>query len=137
MGQTMPAARENIPFHRSRRRERIEQGRNSYYHSSGVRTWSRERYSQDEPWRWQKCRCDNDHYSFHGTRDGRFPPGALNMRLRTERTTGAHLSMKALGVTFKACKEEGEENKLFIGLLPATKFGLVLRQCLCDRAGKS
>ncbi|XP_010084547.1 PREDICTED: ubiquitin carboxyl-terminal hydrolase 42-like, partial [Pterocles gutturalis] len=57
--------------YRSRSRERTEQDRNRYYHSKGERTWSRERYYQDEPRRWEKCRYYNDYYSFHGTRDGR------------------------------------------------------------------
>ncbi|NXC38197.1 UBP42 hydrolase, partial [Penelope pileata] len=47
--------------YRSRSRGR-EQGRNRYYHSKGERTWSRERYYQDEPRRWQKCRHYNDYY---------------------------------------------------------------------------
>ncbi|PKU43250.1 ubiquitin carboxyl-terminal hydrolase 42 [Limosa lapponica baueri] len=57
--------------YRSRSRERTEQDRNRYYHSKGERTWSRERYYQDEPRRWEKCRYYNDYYSSHGTRDGR------------------------------------------------------------------
>ncbi|NXY89511.1 UBP42 hydrolase, partial [Alcedo cyanopectus] len=57
--------------YRSRSRERPEQDRNRYYHSKGERTWSRERYYQDEPRRWDKCRYYNDYYSSHGTRDGR------------------------------------------------------------------
>ncbi|KAM6379190.1 ubiquitin carboxyl-terminal hydrolase 42 isoform 1-T2 [Pluvialis apricaria] len=57
--------------YRSRSRERTEQDRNRYYHSRGERTWSRERYYQDEPRRWEKCRYYNDYYSSHGTRDGR------------------------------------------------------------------
>ncbi|XP_064317778.1 ubiquitin carboxyl-terminal hydrolase 42 [Phalacrocorax carbo] len=56
--------------YRSRSRERTED-RNRYYHSKGDRTWSRERYYQDEPRRWEKCRYYNDYYSSHGTRDGR------------------------------------------------------------------
>ena len=54
------------------------------------------------------------------------PLRALNMRLCTEHTTGANLSRKALGVTLKVSQEEGEENKLFKGLLPAIKFGRAL-----------
>ncbi|KGL86614.1 Ubiquitin carboxyl-terminal hydrolase 42, partial [Charadrius vociferus] len=57
--------------YRSRSRERTEQDRNRYYHSKGERTWSRERYYQDEPRRWDKCRYYNDYYSSRGTRDGR------------------------------------------------------------------
>ncbi|NXG40886.1 UBP42 hydrolase, partial [Psilopogon haemacephalus] len=57
--------------YRSRSRERTEQDRNRYYHSKGDRTWSRERYYQDEPWRWDKCRYYNDYYSSYGARDGR------------------------------------------------------------------
>ncbi|XP_009869787.1 PREDICTED: ubiquitin carboxyl-terminal hydrolase 42-like, partial [Apaloderma vittatum] len=57
--------------YRSRSRERTEQDRNRYYHSKGERTWSRERYYQDEPRRWEKCRYYNDYYFSHGTRDGR------------------------------------------------------------------
>ncbi|NXT03464.1 UBP42 hydrolase, partial [Jacana jacana] len=57
--------------YRSRSRERTEQDRNRYYHSKGERTWSRERYYQDEPRRWEKCRYYTDYYSSHGTRDGR------------------------------------------------------------------
>ncbi|KAM7091943.1 LOW QUALITY PROTEIN: ubiquitin carboxyl-terminal hydrolase 42 [Ciconia maguari] len=56
--------------YRSRSRERTEQDRNRYYHSKGERTWSRERYYQDEPWRWEKWRYYNDYYSSR-TRDGR------------------------------------------------------------------
>ncbi|XP_056190327.1 ubiquitin carboxyl-terminal hydrolase 42 [Falco biarmicus] len=58
------------PRYRSRSRERTEQDRNRYYHSKGERTWSRERYYQDEPRRWEKCRY-YDYYSSHGTREGR------------------------------------------------------------------
>ncbi|KAM6407695.1 ubiquitin carboxyl-terminal hydrolase 42 [Rhynochetos jubatus] len=57
--------------YRSRSRERTDQDRNRYYHSKGERTWHRERYYQNEPRRWQKCRYYHDYYSFHGTRDGR------------------------------------------------------------------
>ncbi|NXH14735.1 UBP42 hydrolase, partial [Bucco capensis] len=58
--------------YRSRSRERTEQDRNRYYHSKGERTWSRERYYQDEPRRWE-IRVKNyyNYYSSHGTRDGR------------------------------------------------------------------
>lgn len=56
--------------YRSRSRGR-EQGRNRYYHSKGERTWSRERYYQDEPWRWQKCRHYNDYYYSHAKGDSR------------------------------------------------------------------
>ncbi|NXJ10622.1 UBP42 hydrolase, partial [Odontophorus gujanensis] len=56
--------------YRSRSRGR-EQGRNRYYHSKGERTWSRERYYQDEPWRWQKCRHYNDYYYPHAKGDSR------------------------------------------------------------------
>uniref|UniRef100_A0A8C6YVD4 Ubiquitin carboxyl-terminal hydrolase n=1 Tax=Nothoprocta perdicaria TaxID=30464 RepID=A0A8C6YVD4_NOTPE len=59
------------PRYRSRSRGRTEQDRSRYYHSKGERTWSRERYYQDEPRRWEKCRYYNDYYSSHGTRDGR------------------------------------------------------------------
>ncbi|KAM9556254.1 uncharacterized protein ACIB01_007998 isoform 3-T3 [Guaruba guarouba] len=57
--------------YRSRSRERTEQDRNRYYHSKGERTWSRERYYQDESRRWEKCRYYKDYYSIHGTGDGR------------------------------------------------------------------
>ncbi|NWX51140.1 UBP42 hydrolase, partial [Steatornis caripensis] len=57
--------------YRSRSRERTEQDRNRYYLSKGERTWSRERYYQDQPRRWETCRYYNDYYSYHGTRDGR------------------------------------------------------------------
>ncbi|KFQ55003.1 Ubiquitin carboxyl-terminal hydrolase 42, partial [Nestor notabilis] len=57
--------------YRSRSRERTEQDRNRYYHSKGERTWSRERYYQDESRRWEKCRYYKDYYSVHGTGDGR------------------------------------------------------------------
>ncbi|XP_068002867.1 ubiquitin carboxyl-terminal hydrolase 42 [Melanerpes formicivorus] len=56
--------------YRSRSRERTEQDRNRYYHSKGERTWSRERYYQDEPRRWDKCRY-YDYYPSYGARDGR------------------------------------------------------------------
>ncbi|NXN95568.1 UBP42 hydrolase, partial [Rhinopomastus cyanomelas] len=59
------------PHYRSGSRERTEQDRSRYYHSKGERTWSRERYYQDESWRWEKCRYYSDYYSSHGTRDGR------------------------------------------------------------------
>ncbi|XP_025939012.1 ubiquitin carboxyl-terminal hydrolase 42 isoform X3 [Apteryx rowi] len=59
------------PRYRSRSRGRTEQDRNRYYHSKGERTWSRERYYQDEPRRWEKCRYYNDYYSSHAMRDGR------------------------------------------------------------------
>ncbi|XP_008944760.1 PREDICTED: ubiquitin carboxyl-terminal hydrolase 42-like, partial [Merops nubicus] len=57
--------------YRSRSRERTDQDRNRYYHSKGERTWSRERYYQDEPQRWDKGRYYNDYYFSQGTRDGR------------------------------------------------------------------
>ncbi|XP_010175726.1 ubiquitin carboxyl-terminal hydrolase 42, partial [Antrostomus carolinensis] len=57
--------------YRSRSRERTEQDRKRYYHYKGERTWSRERYYQDERRSWEKCRYYNDYYSSHGTRDGR------------------------------------------------------------------
>ncbi|XP_068555179.1 ubiquitin carboxyl-terminal hydrolase 42 isoform X4 [Anas acuta] len=57
--------------YRSRSRGRSEQDRNRYYHSKGERTWSRERYYQDEPRRWEKCRYYNDYYSSHATGDSR------------------------------------------------------------------
>ncbi|NXP45445.1 UBP42 hydrolase, partial [Heliornis fulica] len=57
--------------YRSRSRERAEQDRNRYYHFKGERTWSRERYYQDEPRRWEKCRYYSSYYFSHGTRDGR------------------------------------------------------------------
>ncbi|NXP80544.1 UBP42 hydrolase, partial [Ramphastos sulfuratus] len=57
--------------YRSRSRERTDQDRNRYYHSKGDRTWSRERYYQDDPWRWDKCRYYHDYYSSYGARDGR------------------------------------------------------------------
>ncbi|XP_033921214.1 ubiquitin carboxyl-terminal hydrolase 42 [Melopsittacus undulatus] len=57
--------------YRSRSRERTEQDRNRYYHSKAERTWSRERYYQDESRRWEKCRYYKDYYSVHGTGDGR------------------------------------------------------------------
>ncbi|NXF95921.1 UBP42 hydrolase, partial [Eubucco bourcierii] len=57
--------------YRSRSRERTDQDRNRYYHSKGDRTWSRERYYQDDPWRWDKCRYHHDYYSSYGARDGR------------------------------------------------------------------
>ncbi|NXR05681.1 UBP42 hydrolase, partial [Semnornis frantzii] len=57
--------------YRPRSRERTDQDRNRYYHSKGDRTWSRERYYQDDPWRWDKCRYYHDYYSSYGARDGR------------------------------------------------------------------
>ncbi|XP_065540427.1 ubiquitin carboxyl-terminal hydrolase 42-like isoform X1 [Lathamus discolor] len=57
--------------YRSRSRERTEQDRHRYYHSKGERTWSRERYYQDESRKWEKCRYYKDYYSVHGTGDGR------------------------------------------------------------------
>ncbi|XP_068278574.1 ubiquitin carboxyl-terminal hydrolase 42 [Nyctibius grandis] len=54
--------------YRSRSRERPEQERNRY-HSKGER--SRERYYQDQPRRWEKCRYYRDYYSSYGSGDGR------------------------------------------------------------------
>ncbi|XP_051488447.1 ubiquitin carboxyl-terminal hydrolase 42 isoform X1 [Apus apus] len=59
------------PQYRSRSREGMEQDRNRYYLYKRERTWSRERYHQDQLRRWEKCKYYNDYYSCYGTRDGR------------------------------------------------------------------
>ncbi|XP_030316082.1 ubiquitin carboxyl-terminal hydrolase 42 [Calypte anna] len=58
-------------WYRSRSKERMEQDRNRYYHYKREITWSRERYHQDQPWRWEKCRYYNEYYFCHGARDSR------------------------------------------------------------------
>ncbi|XP_042683688.1 ubiquitin carboxyl-terminal hydrolase 42 [Centrocercus urophasianus] len=56
--------------YRSQSRGR-EQDRSRYYCSKEERTWNRERYYQDESWRWQKCRHYNDYYYSHAKGDSR------------------------------------------------------------------
>ncbi|XP_066843649.1 ubiquitin carboxyl-terminal hydrolase 42-like isoform X2 [Anser cygnoides] len=57
--------------YRSRSRGRSEQDSTRYYHSKGERSWSRERYYQDEPRKWEKCRYYKDCYSPHAAGDSR------------------------------------------------------------------
>ncbi|XP_066855467.1 ubiquitin carboxyl-terminal hydrolase 42-like isoform X2 [Anser cygnoides] len=57
--------------YRSRSRGRSEQDSARYYHSKGERSWSRERYYQDEPRKWEKCSYYKDYYSPHAAGDSR------------------------------------------------------------------
>ncbi|XP_010191580.1 PREDICTED: ubiquitin carboxyl-terminal hydrolase 42-like, partial [Mesitornis unicolor] len=56
--------------YRSRSRERMED-RNRYYNFKGERTWTRDRFYQEEPRRWEKCRYYTDYYLHYRTRDDR------------------------------------------------------------------
>ncbi|XP_074866905.1 ubiquitin carboxyl-terminal hydrolase 42 isoform X2 [Carettochelys insculpta] len=56
--------------YRSQSRGNTDEERNRYYHSNREKSWSRERYYQDIPRRWDKCRY-YDNYHPYAARDGR------------------------------------------------------------------
>ncbi|XP_075755605.1 ubiquitin carboxyl-terminal hydrolase 42 isoform X2 [Pelodiscus sinensis] len=63
--------------YRSRSRGKTDHEKNRYCHSKTEGSWSRERYCQDLPRRWDKCRYYNDYppYAARGSRERKFIHG--------------------------------------------------------------